>query len=167
MEKDFIRNVFLALQVMAVCKLLGLFLYYDCCSTWKVTMFLRVAVLVFLFLARLRFLKSESISSIVRRRYSGEILKAIRKFEKADYKLRKAKLDINFLVRCQHENVIPNFLKFRLANKDLRNSVTTRNLVWELYKMNLIVYVVIYNSVWTVSVLLTFPSFFLVVMIIF
>ena len=89
-------------------------------------MFLRVAVLVFLFLARLRFLKSESISSIVRRRYSGEILKAIRKFEKADYKLRKAKLDINFLVRCQHENVIPNFLKFRLANKDLRNSVTYR-----------------------------------------
>ena len=89
-------------------------------------MFLRVAVLFFLFLARLRFPKSESISSIVQRRYSREILKAIRKFEKADYKLRKAKLDINFLVRCQHENVIPNFLKFRLANKDLRNSVTYR-----------------------------------------
>ena len=45
-------------------------------------------------------------------------------FEKADYKLRKAKLDIIFLVRCQHKNVIPNFLKFHLANKDLRNSVT-------------------------------------------
>ena len=41
-----------------------------------------------------------------------------------DYKLRKAKLDINFLIKCQRENVIPNFLKFRLANKDLRNSVT-------------------------------------------
>ena len=89
-------------------------------------MFLRVAVLVFLFLARLRFPKSESISSIVRKRYSGEILKTIRKFEKADYKLRKAKLDINFLVRCQHENVIPNFLKFRLGKKDLGSSVTYR-----------------------------------------
>ena len=63
-------------------------------------MFLRVAVLVFLFLARLRFPKSESISSIVRRNYSGEILKAIRKFEKADYKLRKGNIDINFLVGC-------------------------------------------------------------------
>ena len=41
-----------------------------------------------------------------------------------DYKLRKAKLDINFLIKCQQENVIPNFLKFCLANKDLRNSVT-------------------------------------------
>ena len=80
----------------------------------------------FLFLARLRFPKSQSISSIVRRRYSGEILKAIRKFEKADYKLGKARLDINFLVRCQYENVVANFLKFRLANKDLRNFVTYR-----------------------------------------
>ena len=75
-------------------------------------MFLRVAVLVVSFLAGLQFPKSESISSIVRGRYSGEILKAINKFEKADYKLRKTKLDIIFLVRCQHENVIPNFLSF-------------------------------------------------------
>ena len=87
-------------------------------------MFLRVAVLVFLFLARIRFPKNESISSIVRKRYSGEVLKVIRKFEKVDYKLRKAKLDISFLVKCQNENIIPNFLKFRLANKNLQNSVT-------------------------------------------
>ena len=70
-------------------------------------MFLRVAVLVFLFLARIRFPKNESISSIVRKRYSGEVLKAIRKFEKVDYKLRKAKLDISFLDKCQNENIIP------------------------------------------------------------
>ena len=38
------------------------------------------------------------------------------KFEKVDYKLRKAKLDISFLVRCQNEN-IPNFLEFLLAKK--------------------------------------------------
>ena len=59
-------------------------------------MFLRVAVLVFLFLARIRFSKNESISSIVRKRYSGEALKAICKFEKVDYELMKAKLDISF-----------------------------------------------------------------------
>ena len=39
-------------------------------------MFLRVAVLAFLFLAPLRFPKSESIYSILRGRYIGEILKA-------------------------------------------------------------------------------------------
>ena len=79
---------------------------------------------MFLFLARIRFPRNESIASIVRKRHCGEILKVIGKFEKVDYKLRKTKLDINFLIKCQRENVIPNFLKFRLANKDLRNSVT-------------------------------------------
>ena len=87
-------------------------------------MLLRVAVLVFLFLAKIRFHKNESVSCIVRKRYSGEVLKVIRKFEKFDYKLRKAKLDISFLVKCHNENIIPNFLKFRPANKNLQNSVT-------------------------------------------
>ena len=89
---------------------------------------MRVAVLVFLFLARTRFPRNESIVSIVRKRYSGEILKTIRKFEKANYKLRRAKLDINFLIKCQRENVIPTFLKFRLANKDLRNQIMVTHL---------------------------------------
>ena len=51
------------------------------------------------------------------------VLRVIRKFEKVDYKLMKAKLDIDFSVKCQDENIIPNFLKFRLANKNLQNSV--------------------------------------------
>ena len=80
--------------------------------------------MAYYFLARIRFPKTESILFIVWKRYSGEVLKAICKSEKVDYKLRKAKLDISFLVKCQNENIIPNFLKFRLANKNLQNSVT-------------------------------------------
>ena len=68
--------------------------------------------------------RDESMASIVRKRCSGEILKTVRKFENVDYKLRKAKLDINCIIKCQRENVMLNFLKFRLANKDLRSSVT-------------------------------------------
>ena len=64
-------------------------------------MFMKVAVLVFLFLARIRFPRNDSIASIVRKKCSGEILKTIRKFEKVDYKLRKAKLDIDLLIKCQ------------------------------------------------------------------
>ena len=89
-------------------------------------MLLRAAVLVFLFLARIRFPKSESILSIVQKRYSREILKAIGQFEKVDYKLRKTKIDIICLVKCQNENIIPNFRKFRLANKNLQYSATYR-----------------------------------------
>ena len=77
----------------------------------------------------MRFPNNESISSIVRKRYSGEVLKAIRKFEKVDYKLRKAKLDISFPVKSRNEkNIIPNFLKFSVANKNLQNSATYRKI---------------------------------------
>ena len=115
LRSDYFRFV-LSLEVIAICQLIE---WYGMvvCSTWKVTMFLRVAVLVFLFLARIRFPENESISSIVWKRYSGEVFKAICKLEKVDYKLRKAKLDISFLIKCQNENIIPNFLKFRPANK--------------------------------------------------
>ena len=57
------------------------------CSTWKVAMFMRVGVLVFLFLARMQFSMNESTVPIVRKGCSGEILKTICKFEKVDYKL--------------------------------------------------------------------------------
>ena len=56
-------------------------------STWKVTVFLEVAVLFFLYLARLGFPKNESISSIVCKIYSGEFLKASCKFENLKAKL--------------------------------------------------------------------------------
>ena len=122
-----------------------------------------------------------SISFIVRIRYSGEVLKAIRKFEKVDYKLRMAKLDISFLVKYQNENIIPNFLKFRLANKNLQNSVSYRKCQQSLlqteidnkkshlrtFQMNPIVCVSSYNLDLTRSILLIFPLSFLVVMIIF
>ena len=87
-------------------------------------MFMKVAAIVFLFLIRLRFLHSKSLSQIIRRRYGDKIIKRLRKFEKIDYRLRKAELDLEFLVKCRDNNVIPKFLNFRLANRSLRFSLT-------------------------------------------
>ena len=103
-------------------------------------MFLRVAVLVFLFLARIRFPKNESISSNVRKRYSGDVLKAVRKFEKVDYKLRKAKLDISFLVKCQNENIVPfkTFLSFAWLIKTFKILLPTENVNKISYRQKLI-----------------------------
>ena len=83
---------------------------------------MRVATLVFLFLARIRFPKTESIVSIICRRYGEKLLKEVRKFEKLDYKLRKVQLDLDFLSNCKDNDIIPNFLNFRLANKKLQDS---------------------------------------------
>ena len=87
-------------------------------------MFIHVAVIVFLFLARVRFPKSKSIAEVIRSRYSENTVKRIRKLEKLDYRLRKAELDLQFLCKCDDNNVIPTFLNFRLANSHLKYSST-------------------------------------------
>ena len=78
-------------------------------------MLMIVAAIIFLFLIRLQFLKSKSISEILRRRYGQSMLKIIRTFEKLDYLIRKAELELEFLLRCRDSNVIPNFLNFKLV----------------------------------------------------
>ena len=75
---------------------------------------------------RLRFAKSKSISDILRRRYRQSTLKRIRKFEKLDYRLRKAEFDLEFLLRCRDSNVIPIFLKFCVSSQYRQASVIYR-----------------------------------------
>ena len=54
-------------------------------------------MLVFMFLARVRFPRNESIPSVIKRRYGDDTLKLLRNFERLDYKFRKVELDICFL----------------------------------------------------------------------
>ena len=86
-----------------------------------------VTTLGFFFLVRLRFPTSKSIPSIIKERYGRKILKLIRKFEKVDFKFKKATLDLDFLYYCRNNNLIPTFLKFNSVNKALANS--------DLYKL--------------------------------
>ena len=66
----------LSLEVTAVCQLIGYFLWYGCLFNLKSDNVSESSnFIIFLFLARIRFLKNEAISSIVRKRYSGESLK--------------------------------------------------------------------------------------------
>ena len=86
-------------------------------------MFIHVAVIAFLFLARLRFPKA--VAEVIRSTYSKYTVKIIRKLEKLDYHLRKAELDLQFLSKCDNSN-IPNFLDFHFANSHLEHSSTYR-----------------------------------------
>ena len=81
---------------------------------------MRVAVIVFLFLARVRFPKSKYIAEVIRARNNENTVKRIRKLEKLDYRLRKAELDLGFLCKCNDNNVITKFLHFCLANNHLK-----------------------------------------------
>ena len=74
-------------------------------------MFMKVATIVFLFLMRVRFLQSKSVSQIIRSRYDDTTIRRLRKFEKIKYPLRKAEVYFEFLLRCRDNNIIPGFFK--------------------------------------------------------
>ena len=50
------------------------------------------------------------------------MVKYVRKLEKLDFKHKKAQLDLVFLRTCKKNNVIPKFLRFKLANRQLSSS---------------------------------------------
>ena len=81
---------------------------------------MEVAVIVFLFFARVRFPKSKFIAEVIQARYNENTVKRIRKLENSDYRLRKAELDLEFLCKCNDNNVIPKVLNFRIANNHLK-----------------------------------------------
>ena len=50
------------------------------------------------------------------------MVKKVRKFEKFDFKYRKALLDLEFLHSCKKEKLIPKLLHFKVSNKRLESS---------------------------------------------
>ena len=103
-----------------------------------------VISLVFIFLTRLRFSSRLSTAEVLRKKYGDRTLKLVRKFEKTDIKHKKALLDLQFLKICEDHHVIPKFLRFKVANSNLRSSSTyrrcQRKLLWEeVYNKRLVV----------------------------
>ena len=71
---------------------------------------------VLLFIIKCRFPSHKSFAEIIRHHYNGKVLSKVRKLEKLDFKLRKCKLDIEFLETCLKTGLIPKFLNFKVAN---------------------------------------------------
>ena len=72
-------------------------------------------------------------------------MKLVRKFEKTDIKHKKALLDLQFLKICEDHNVIPKFLRFKVANATLRTSLTYKRCQKKLLREE------IYNKKFLVS----------------
>ena len=71
-------------------------------------------------------------------------MKLVTKFEKADIKHKNVLLDLQFLNICEDHNVIPKFLRFKVANATLRTSLIYKRcqkklLREEIYNKNLLV----------------------------
>ena len=83
----------------------------------------KILSVALLFIIRCRFPSNHSLASIVRQRYGDNVLKLLRKCEKSDNKLQKAKLDLQFLLNCRDHGLIPHFLQFKVANSRLRRAL--------------------------------------------
>ena len=89
--------------------------------------------LIFLFLIKLRF-RNQSIVQIITNRYGASFLKTFRNLERIDLRLRKAKCDLEFLQNCNTNNVIPNFLNFKLSTRNFRCDADYRKYQQKLLK---------------------------------
>ena len=78
--------------------------------------------LVFLFIIRLRFPASRSIADVISARYGRGTLRLIRRYESTDLKYKKCELDIEFLNNCVKNELFPTFVRFKVANAQLRGS---------------------------------------------
>ena len=79
---------------------------------------LRIATLVFLFIACIRFPASELLISILRKRYDHYLVKEVRTVEKIDFKLKKAILDLDFLISYRKIVLSRNFDSSKLLIKN-------------------------------------------------
>ena len=92
---------------------------------------------VLLFIIKCRFPANKSVADIIRGRYNENVLSKIRRLEKLDFKLRKCNLDIEFLTICIENNLVPNFVKFKVTNSVLKNSKAYRDCQSKLLKQEL------------------------------
>ena len=101
-------------------------------------MILRMISIVFLFLVRLRFPSKLSTIQVIRNHYGSDTVKLVKTIENLHYKYCKLLLDLSFLENCIKNNVIPKFVQFHLANRDLRESSAYRQYQQKLLKQEII-----------------------------
>ena len=75
---------------------------------------------------------------MIRNRYGNDTVKLVRQFEKLDYKYCKLLPDLSFLENCIKNHVIPKFLQFYSANRDLRDSSAYQQCQQKLLKPEMI-----------------------------
>ena len=85
-----------------------------------------VLSLVLLCLIGLRFPRNKSVAAVITERYGRPVLNLYRSLERQDYKIRKVQCDLLFLKCCQSQDLVPNFLKFKLPNRNLHHSSSYR-----------------------------------------
>ena len=94
-------------------------------------------LLVLLFILKLKFCRNENIAVYLRHKYDGTTLGIYRRLELSTKKWKKAQLDHEFLLYCKMNDVVPNFVKFKVYRSSLYNSDFYRNATRSLLDLEI------------------------------
>ena len=93
---------------------------------------------VLLFLLHVRLARCHNFPEYLWVRYGNQTLPSYRGLGTSLKKQRKAELDSEFLLYCQINNVIPNFIKFKLYRESLHHSVLYKDTTAKLLEMEIL-----------------------------
>ena len=91
-----------------------------------------VFAFVIFYLIKLRFPRNKGFVEVLKHRYGPSALQQFRLFERLDFKLRKAKLDLDFLQTCKRHETIPRFLHFKVYNYNVPATTFYRSFQFRL-----------------------------------
>ena len=92
---------------------------------------------VLLFLFRVRRSRCQNLPEYLRVKYGHATLLSYRRLETSLRKQKKADLDLEFLLYCKLNNVVPNFIKFKLYRRSLHHSVFYHEATEKLLDMEI------------------------------
>ena len=92
---------------------------------------------VLLFLLRVRRSRCQNLPEYLRVKYGHRTLLSYRRLEITLRKQKKADLDLEFLLYCKLNHVIPNFIKFKLYRRSLHHSVFYHEATEKLLDMEM------------------------------
>ena len=92
---------------------------------------------VLLFLLRIRRSRCRNPPEYLRAKYGHPTLLTYRRLETSLRKQKNADLDLEFLLYCQLNHVIPNFIKFKLYRQSLHHSVFYQEATEKLLNMEI------------------------------
>ena len=95
---------------------------------------LKLWSIALIFIIRIRFPKDQPLRDIIIRRYNEETLRIYRQLERTEKKLKKLQCDVQFLIKCESQQLIPKFLRFKLHNPRLTSSCSYRTFQQELLR---------------------------------
>ena len=87
---------------------------------------------MFTFLIRLRFPPKKGLVQVLKHRYGASSLSKYRFLERIDFKLKKAKLDLDFLLTCKRHETIPKFLYFKVYNYNVPSTTFYKSFQFRL-----------------------------------